>query len=63
MSMFLQILLKIDKAIRNFVWFGSIDKRKFIIVSLSKCCLPKKKGGLVIKIIWVFNKASIGKLA
>jgi hypothetical protein len=46
---------QIDKPIRSFFWAGSADKKKYHFVKWKWICKPKRKGGLGIKDLHLFN--------
>ena len=56
------LLADLNSKIRNFLWTGSIDKRKLITASWNDCCVPIKEGGLGIKNLSSLNKALLRKL-
>lgn len=51
----LGLLYSLNKSIWNFVWTGSILKKKLVTVAWDNCCLPKHRGGLGLKILKLFN--------
>ncbi|KAL8527709.1 hypothetical protein ACS0TY_005524 [Phlomoides rotata] len=51
------LLNKIDKAMRNFIWMGSIEKKGSCMVNWAKVCAPKEEGGLGIRSIETANEA------
>ena len=51
------------KAIRNFIWSGSILQKKLVQVSWKKCCRPKEEGGLGLRDLSLLNKALLKKFA
>jgi len=53
---------KITQLCRNYLWIGSADFKKPPYISWEHTCLPKKSGGLGIKLFSAWNKASIAKL-
>lgn len=56
------VLKEVDKKCRKYLWSGKYDKRRTLLVSWDKVCLPKKFGGLNIKGSKLWNVASVGKL-
>ncbi|KAL8513170.1 hypothetical protein ACS0TY_019385 [Phlomoides rotata] len=57
------LLNKIDKAMWNFIWPGSIEKKGFCMVTWAKVCAPKEEGGLGIRSIKTANEAFLQRLA
>jgi hypothetical protein len=58
----ISLLKDIEKAIRNFIWSGDIDKRKLVTVAWKKVCRPYSQGGLNIRSLIMLNKATNLKL-
>jgi ribonuclease HI len=56
------LLKDIEKAVRNFIWSGDIDKRKLVTVAWKKICRPYSQGGLNIRSLTKLNKATNLKL-
>lgn len=54
----MQIIIKIQ---RRFLWGESEQSKKICRVSWDKICLPKKKGGLGVKNIEMFNLSLLAK--
>ncbi|KAL4353692.1 hypothetical protein GQ457_06G031150 [Hibiscus cannabinus] len=52
---------KLSSIMANFLWGGSVDKRKIHWVKWSDVCLPKSLGGLGIVDLDVQNRALLGK--
>ena len=58
-----QSLLKmLESWINNFIWTGSIDKRKLVTVNWGQVCKPQKEGGLGLTTLATLNKTNIVKL-
>lgn len=55
------IIKSVDKKCRDYLWDCSEEKRKVVLISWEKVCLPKKFGGLSIKSCRLWNIASVGK--
>ncbi|XP_026443907.1 uncharacterized protein LOC113344070 [Papaver somniferum] len=53
---------RVERAIRNFLWSGDADKRKYFTVLFESLCCPKKEGGLGLKKLLDVNKAMLMKL-
>ncbi|XP_026416903.1 uncharacterized protein LOC113312360 [Papaver somniferum] len=53
---------QVDKAIRNFLWSGDAEKRKYFTVRYDSLCCTKSEGGLGIKKLLDVNKAMLMKL-
>lgn len=49
--------------IQNFVWTGSMVKKKFVTISLDACCWSKKEGSFGIRNLRIPNEALLLKLA
>lgn len=43
------LLLVVAKAMRNFIWSGSVENRKMISISWGMACKPVSNGGLGIR--------------
>ena len=56
------LLKALEKCIRNFIWSGDKDKRKLVLVSCKKLCLPLNQGGLNIRSLINLNNASSLKM-
>lgn len=57
------VLKEVDRICREYLWGGSVDKKKRVaLLSWEKICQPKKLGGLNIKGCKEWNIASVGKL-
>ncbi|KAL8494369.1 hypothetical protein ACS0TY_025254 [Phlomoides rotata] len=57
------LLDQIERAMRNFIWTGNIDKSGLCRVSWVKACASKEEGGLGIRFIKLMNEAFLHKLA
>ena len=55
------VALRLEKLQRDFLWSGLGTEEKFHLVSWPKICEPVCRGGLVIKNLWSFNQALLGK--
>ena len=53
------LLSEVAKAMRNFIWSGSVDQKKICTVSWSQLCKPKKEGGLAVMDPVKLNQASL----
>jgi len=51
------LIKDLEKAIRNFIWSGSIDKRKLVVVAWKKICKPTDQGELRIRSLKKLNQA------
>ncbi|XP_026459208.1 uncharacterized protein LOC113359850 [Papaver somniferum] len=51
-----------EKTIRNFLWTGDEDTRKFKTLSWKKVCTPYEEGGLGIRRLKVVNQSLLMKL-
>lgn len=51
------ILLKVEKAMRNFIWSGSASNKGVNNVCWNKVCVPHSEGGLNMTSIKTLNKA------
>ncbi|KAL4202551.1 hypothetical protein AMTRI_Chr02g264260 [Amborella trichopoda] len=56
-----QVANRLNQLMRNFLWSGQEDKKKFHLVAWDKVCQPKDQGGLGIKVIRKHNAALLGK--
>ena len=52
-----------EKAIRNFLWTGSIHCKKVILINWDTCCSPIDEGGIGLKRLFCLNKALLGRVA
>ena len=55
------VIKRIDKIQRNFLWGSSEEEVKFHLVKWDSICRPYVNGGLAIKNLRVFNTALLGK--
>lgn len=46
---------------RNFVWSGNVNQRAIPLVAWEKICLPRCEGGLGVKQLKQWNKATLAK--
>lgn len=53
---------QIDALCRSYLWTGQIDKSPMALLSWENVCVPKTKGGISIKQIFVWNKDACAKL-
>ncbi|XP_026459214.1 uncharacterized protein LOC113359857 [Papaver somniferum] len=51
-----------EKIIRNFLWTGDSEVKKYDTFGLSKVCIPFNEGGLGIRRLEVINKALLMKI-
>ena len=58
----LGVCTKIDKAVRNFIWGSSQDKKGIPLLRWQKIILSKENGGLGIKKMRNMNVALMAKL-
>ncbi|KEH17145.1 hypothetical protein MTR_0039s0090 [Medicago truncatula] len=58
----MSLIKDLEKSIRNFIWSGSIDKRKLVTVAWKKICKPTAQGGLGIRSLQKLNQAANLKL-
>ena len=58
----MSLIKDLEKAIRNFIWSGCIDKRKLVVVAWKKICKPTDQGGLGIRSLKKLNQAANLKL-
>jgi len=56
-----QVVKKIVRLQRNFLWGGSSDQIKIPWIRWETVCLPKEQGGLGVKDITSFNISLLGK--
>ena len=56
-----QVVDKLVRLQRNFLWDGAADQKKIDRVRWDKVCLPKEEGGLGVKDITSFNISLLGK--
>ena len=56
-----QVISKITRLQRNFLWGGAADQNKIPWIKWEKVCLPKEQGGLGVKDIISFNTSLLGK--
>ncbi|XP_058728727.1 uncharacterized protein LOC131600410 [Vicia villosa] len=52
-----KLLRIIEKASRNFIWSGSISKKKVVTVAWKFVCQPKSNGGLDLRSLVCLNQA------
>ncbi|KAJ8424802.1 hypothetical protein Cgig2_018694 [Carnegiea gigantea] len=57
-----EVVDKITKICRNYLWGANPDTKKIPYISCQVTCTPKKVGGLGIKNLTLWNQASIAKL-
>ncbi|KAL8511003.1 hypothetical protein ACS0TY_017723 [Phlomoides rotata] len=57
------LLDQIERAMRNYIWTGNVDKAGFYTVSWAKACASKDEGCLGIRSIKLMNEAFLHKLA
>ncbi|KAJ8426825.1 hypothetical protein Cgig2_022606 [Carnegiea gigantea] len=57
-----QVIDKLSRIYRNYLWEGSADSRRIPHVAWHQVYLPKTQGGLGLKDYNAWNKALIGKL-
>lgn len=57
------LLQSMNKAITNYLWYGSVNGKKWVLVACNFCCLPVKQKGLGIKNLVLFNRALISWLS
>ena len=53
----------LEKSIRNFLWTGSIHKKKLVTVNWDKWCKHMDEGGVGLKRLHSLNMALLGKIA
>ncbi|XP_026443633.1 uncharacterized protein LOC113343717 [Papaver somniferum] len=56
------IIEHVERAIRNFLWSGDAEKRKYFTVLYESLCCARREGGLGIKRLAEVNKAMLMKL-
>lgn len=56
------LIKEIEKCVRNFIWFGDIEKRKVVTVAWHKVCKKIDEGGLGLRSLGVLNESSNMKL-
>ncbi|XP_026428870.1 uncharacterized protein LOC113324796 [Papaver somniferum] len=56
------VIKQVERTIRNFLWSGDAEKRKYFTVLYDDLCLPKHEGGLGIKKLNDVNRAMLMKL-
>ena len=56
-----QVVDKLVRLQRNFLWGGALDQNKIAWIRWEKVCLPKEEGGLGVKDITAFNVSLLGK--
>ncbi|XP_026433407.1 uncharacterized protein LOC113330811 [Papaver somniferum] len=56
------VIKQVERAIRNFLWSGDAEKRKYFTVLYDDLCLSKRKGGLGIKKLNDVNRVMLMKL-
>ncbi|XP_026433322.1 uncharacterized protein LOC113330706 [Papaver somniferum] len=56
------VIKQVERAIRNFLWSGDAEKRKYFTVLYDDLCLSKREGGLGIKKLNDVNRAMLMKL-
>ena len=52
----------IERCMRNFLWTGSISKKKLVTVPWNFTYLPVKEGGIGIKQLKILNEAMLSKM-
>ncbi|MCH90431.1 ribonuclease H protein, partial [Trifolium medium] len=55
------VIIQLIRIQRNFLWGGGLEDKKLCWVSWEQVCLPKKRGGLGIKDLKLFNLALLCK--
>ncbi|XP_026378417.1 uncharacterized protein LOC113272836 [Papaver somniferum] len=53
---------RVERAIRNFLWSGDTEKRKFFTVLYDNLCCSRREGGLGLRRLVDVNKAMLMKL-
>lgn len=53
---------RLDKLSRDFIWGSDGDQRRQHLLSWEKICVPKREGGLGIRLTTEMNKALLAKL-
>ncbi|XP_026450762.1 uncharacterized protein LOC113350872 [Papaver somniferum] len=56
------VIKQVERVIRNFLWSGDAEKRKYFTVLYDDLCLSKREGGLGIKKLNDVNRAMLMKL-
>ncbi|XP_026378425.1 uncharacterized protein LOC113272845 [Papaver somniferum] len=56
------VIKQVERAIRNFLWSGDAEKRKYFTVLYDDLCLSKREGGLGIKKLNDVNREILMKL-
>ncbi|XP_026383519.1 uncharacterized protein LOC113279018 [Papaver somniferum] len=56
------VIKQVERAIRNFIWSGDAEKRKYFTVLYDDLCCSKREGGLGIQKLLDVNKAMLMKL-
>ncbi|XP_074302909.1 uncharacterized protein LOC141637244 [Silene latifolia] len=56
------VLTKIEAICRNFLWDGGTEYTRTPTVAWAKICTYQKRGGLILRMDSIWNKAAIGKL-
>ncbi|XP_026378452.1 uncharacterized protein LOC113272874 [Papaver somniferum] len=56
------IIKQVERAIRNFLWSGDAEKRKFFTVLYDNLCCSRREGGLGLRRLVDVNKAMLMKL-
>ncbi|XP_026433075.1 uncharacterized protein LOC113330483 [Papaver somniferum] len=56
------VIKQVERAIRNFLWSGDAEKRKYFTFLYDDLCLSKREGGLGIKKLNDVNRAMLMKL-
>lgn len=59
----ISVIKQVDGWIRNFIWSGNIQKRKYVTVAWKKVYASISEGGLGIRSIRSINEASMLKLS
>ena len=57
-----EVITRITQLCRNFLWGGTADYKRPPPISWDTICTPKKYGGLGLKNLTAWNKASVAKL-
>ncbi|KAL4352748.1 hypothetical protein GQ457_06G007230 [Hibiscus cannabinus] len=55
------VILRLDKIRRKFLWGCTNDKRRIAIVSWTRVCIPKAKGGAGVVNLKIKNRALLAK--
>lgn len=55
------VIKEVDKRCRNFLWKGNAEASFKGTVARDCICKPKQEGGLGIKDIFIWNKATAGR--